>query len=66
MLYTKSARRDDGNPARGALKVEGACQYLSLSKPSIYRLIARGLLRPNRSLRHLLFSIEELDRFLRS
>jgi hypothetical protein len=31
----------------------------------VYRLVARGLLRPNRATRHLLFSIEELNRFLR-
>ena len=49
----------------GALKLEPAARYLSLSKPSVYRLVARGLLRPNRATRHLLFSIEELNRFLR-
>jgi excisionase family DNA binding protein len=49
----------------GALKLKPAAQYLSLSKPSVYRLVARGLLRPNRATRHLLFSIEELNRFLR-
>jgi hypothetical protein len=48
----------------GALKLKPA-QYLSLSKPSIYRLVTRGLLHPNRATRHLLFSIEELNRFLR-
>jgi excisionase family DNA binding protein len=48
----------------GALKLKPAAQYLSLSKPSVYRLVARGLLRPNRALRHLLFSKAELDRFL--
>jgi hypothetical protein len=31
----------------------------------MHRLIGRGLIRPNRSLRHLLFPISELDRFLR-
>jgi len=49
----------------GALKLKPAAQYLSLSKPSIYRLVTRGLLHPNRATRHLLFSIEELNRFLR-
>jgi excisionase family DNA binding protein len=49
----------------GALKLKPAAHYLSLSKPSVYRLVARGLLRPNRATRHLLFSIEELNRFLR-
>lgn len=50
----------------GALKLKPAAQYLGgLSVPSMHRLIHRGLLRPNRALRHLLFSREELDRFLR-
>jgi hypothetical protein len=50
----------------GALKLREARQYLGgLSTPTIHRLIKRGLLRPNRALRHLLFSREELDRFLR-
>ena len=50
----------------GALKLKPAAQYLGgLSVPSMHRLVARGLLKPNRALRHLLFSQEELDRFLR-
>ena len=50
----------------GALKLKPAAQYLGgLSVPTMHRLICRGLLRPNRALRHLLFSREELDRFLR-
>jgi excisionase family DNA binding protein len=49
----------------GALKLKPAAHYLSLSKPSIYRLVARGLLKPNRATRHLLFPVAELDRFLR-
>ena len=51
---------------RGALKLKDACAYLGgLSVPTVHRLIERGLLRPNRALRHLLFPIAELDRFLR-
>ena len=49
----------------GALKLKPAAEYLSVSVPSMHRLVARGLVRPNRALRHLLFSREELDRFLR-
>jgi excisionase family DNA binding protein len=49
----------------GALKLPDAAQYLSLSVPTVRRLIARGLLRPNRYTRHLLISIEECQRFLR-
>jgi len=50
----------------GALKLRPAAQYLDgLSVPTMHRLICRALMRPNRTLRHLLFSREELDRFLR-
>jgi excisionase family DNA binding protein len=50
----------------GGLKLKAAAAYLGgLSVPTMHRLIARGLLRPNRSLRHLLFPKSELDRFLR-
>jgi len=49
----------------GALKLKPAAQYLGgLAVPTMHRLIKRGLLRPNRALRHLVFPIQELDRFL--
>jgi hypothetical protein len=52
-------------PTNGALKLKPAAIYLGgLSIPTMHRLIDRGLLRPNRSLRHLLFARSELDRFL--
>jgi excisionase family DNA binding protein len=54
-------------PGLGALKIKGACQYLGGVSPiTVRRLIGRGLLRPNRSLRHILIPIAELDRFLES
>ena len=50
----------------GALKLREARAYLgNLSVPTMHRLIHRGLLRPCRQLRHLIFPISELDRFLR-
>jgi len=50
----------------GAFKLKAAASYLGgLSVPTMHRLIARGLLRPNRSTRHLIFLRSELDRFLR-
>jgi hypothetical protein len=50
----------------GGLKLKAAAVYLGgLSVPTMHRLIARGLLKPNRCLRHLLFPVEELNRFLR-
>jgi len=54
------------NSESGALKLKPAAQYLGgLSVPTMHRLIKRGLLRPNKSTRHLLFTISELDRFLK-
>jgi len=50
----------------GALKMREACAYLgNLSVPTMHRLIKRGLLKPNRSTRHLLFPVSELERFLK-
>lgn len=52
--------------AGGALKLKDARQYLGgISVPTMHRLIREGQLRPCRTLRHYLFSIEELSRFLR-
>ena len=51
-------------PAVGAYKLKPAAHYLSLSVPTMHRLIQRGLLKPNRATRHILFSRAELDRFL--
>ena len=48
----------------GALKLKGAAKYLSVSEITIRRLIDRGLLKPNRATRHLIFDIRELQRFL--
>jgi hypothetical protein len=49
-----------------ALKMREACQYLGgIHSATMRRLIERGLIVPNRKLRHLTFSIEELDRFLK-
>jgi excisionase family DNA binding protein len=64
MPKLKSSQPQPSEPPQG-YKVEDACAFLRISKPSVYRLIDRGLLRPNRALRHLIFSREELLRFLR-
>jgi Helix-turn-helix domain len=48
-----------------ALKIKDAAQYLGgISHITVRRLIKRGLLKPNRALRHILIPIGELDRFL--
>jgi excisionase family DNA binding protein len=48
----------------GALKLKEAANYLAVSPISVRRLIQRGLIKPNRALRHILIPIGELDRFL--
>jgi excisionase family DNA binding protein len=52
--------------ARGGFKLKHAAKYLDVSPMTVKRLIERGMLRPNKKLRHLLFSRAELDRFLNS
>ena len=49
---------------KGALKVRHAAEYLSVAPITVRRLIKRGLIQPNRALRHILIPVEELDRFL--
>jgi excisionase family DNA binding protein len=50
--------------ARGGYKLKSAAKYLDVSTMTVKRLIERGMLRPNRKLRHLLFSKADLDHFL--
>ena len=64
MPKPKSVKRDANGAPVGALKTKPAADYLSISPITLYRLVGRGLLKPNRSLRHLLFPKKELDRFL--
>jgi excisionase family DNA binding protein len=49
----------------GALKIKDAAAYLGgVSTITVRRLIKRGLIKPNRALRHLLIPVAELDRFV--
>jgi excisionase family DNA binding protein len=49
----------------GALEIKEAAAYLGgISQNTVRRLIERGLIKPNRALRHILISKAELDRFL--
>jgi excisionase family DNA binding protein len=51
--------------ARGALKLKDAAKYLGgVSQITLRRQIDAGKIKPNRSLRHLLIPIAELDRWL--
>jgi hypothetical protein len=47
-----------------AVKLKEAASYLGISPSSMRRLIKRGLIKPNRSLRHQIIPVVELDRFL--
>lgn len=49
---------------RLAFSTAEAAQMLGISERSIRRLIARGLLRPSRALRHMLIPRTEIERFL--
>jgi hypothetical protein len=52
-------------PLVGAFKMPEACQYIGgIHSATMRRLIERGLIVPNRKMRHLTFTIAELDRFL--
>jgi len=48
----------------GALKLKDAATYLGVSPISVRHLIKRGLINPNRALRHHMIPKRELDRFL--
>ncbi len=48
-----------------ALKLRDSCKYLGgISEITLRRLIRRGLIKPNRAIRHILIPVAELDRFL--
>jgi excisionase family DNA binding protein len=49
---------------RKAFSIKETGMLLGISQSSVRRLIKRGLLRPNRALRHLLIPASEIDRFL--
>lgn len=51
-------------PKLAATRQEAA-QMLSVSPPTLDRLVQRGLLKPSRATRRPLFAIVELQRFLR-
>ena len=51
------------NVTPAALKLKDACAYLGgISQATLRRVINRGLIKPNRALRHILIPISELDR----
>ena len=56
---------DARKTAAGALKLKDAATYLGgVSTITVRRLIKRGLIKPNRALRHVIIPVTELDRFI--
>jgi hypothetical protein len=59
------ATDSDRPVAIGALKLRDACAYLGGIHPAtMRRLIERGMIRPNKTFRHLLFSVDELNKVI--
>ena len=49
----------------GGYKIPAACKYVGgISQITLRRLIKRGLIKPNRTIRHIIIPKSELDRFL--
>jgi len=42
-----------------------AAKMLGISVESLTRLAARGLIKPSRALRRLIYSVEEMERFMK-
>jgi excisionase family DNA binding protein len=63
-MQTETPPNNTDQPLRGALQMKEAAHYLSVSPVTLRRLINRRLIFPNRTCRHLLFPIAELERFL--
>jgi Helix-turn-helix domain len=47
-----------------ALNIEDTAKALSVKPITVRRLVKRGLLRPNPHIRHLIFPVSEIERFL--
>jgi excisionase family DNA binding protein len=48
-----------------AVKTAEAARRLSVTTKTIRSLVQRGLLKPNRATRHLLFRVDDLEAFLK-
>jgi DNA-binding transcriptional MerR regulator len=60
-----SITSDNGPPPKLALSRTEAAKSLGVSPVTIDRLTARGLLHPSRATRRPLYTIEEIQRFLK-
>lgn len=57
-------REPDPIPKLGLNHAETA-RAIGVSKITLHRLVARGLIRPNQDLRNNVFYIKEIERYLR-
>ena len=64
MSTTLDNKPPERGPEKMAYKLYETAEALSLSQITVRRLVERGLLKPCRNVRHLLFSREEINRFL--
>lgn len=60
----KADNLDSGAPKLALNRVEAA-QAIGVSPATLDRLTLRGLLRPSRATRRPIYSVKELERFLR-
>jgi excisionase family DNA binding protein len=49
---------------RGGFQIHEAADYLGVAEITVRRLVQRGLLKPNRKIRHWILPVKELNRFL--
>jgi hypothetical protein len=61
---TTTLNLNDSGRAKLALSRTETDKALGVSTITVYRLVKRGLLRPSRATRRLLFPIWEIERFL--
>ena len=68
-LIVKAENPEDSkvelDPLRLAFSVQETAHILGVSHKTVHRLVARGLLRSSKALRHLLIPRFEIDRFLK-
>jgi hypothetical protein len=65
-LRDRSRDKSKADTTAGALNLRAACEYMGgIHSATMRRAVARGLIRPNRLFRHLLFPVSELDRAIR-
>jgi len=60
-----AANQEKSSIQKLAYTVEEAAQALGISSVTVYRLLARGLLKSSGALRHKVIPVTEIQRFLK-